>query len=150
METKFISPGYLNFGPGLLVDSVKNLNLNVSPATVKMTFVNSQFTSAPDYVDESYFGVAAGKTMRFEFGFNAAASYKITLMENVTMDNILNLYSNYLEDPQNIDIDYTMKLDMKINDLLSTNLTFQTIYDDNAFEGFQVREVLGLGLNASF
>ena len=150
VETKFISPGYLNFGPGLLVDSVKNLNLNVSPATVKMTFVNSQFTSAPDYVDESYFGVAAGKTMRFEFGFNAAASYKITLMENVTMDNILNLYSNYLEDPQNIDIDYTMKLDMKINDLLSTNLTFQTIYDDNAFEGFQVREVLGLGLNASF
>ena len=87
VETKFISPGYLNFGPGLLVDSVKNLNLNVSPATVKMTFVNSQFTSAPDYEDESYFGVAAGKTMRFEFGFNAAASYKITLMENVTMDN---------------------------------------------------------------
>jgi len=150
VETKFMSPGYLNFGPGLLVDDVKNLSLNISPASVKMTFVNAEFTSGPDYENESYFGVASGKSMRFEFGFNTAASYKITLMENVSMENLLNLYSNYLEDPQNVDIDYTMNLVMKINDLLSTNLTFQTIYDDNAFEGFQIREVLGLGLNASF
>lgn len=150
VETKFMSPGYLNFGPGLLIDRIKNLSLNVSPATVKMTFVNSEFTSGADYEDGSYFGVASGKSMRFEFGFNAAATYKITLMENVSMENLVNLYSNYLEDPQNIDIDYTMNLVMKINDLLSTNLTFQTIYDDNAFEGFQIREVLGLGLNASF
>ena len=71
-------------------------------------------------------------------------------MENVTMENILNLYSNYLEDPQNVDVDYTMNLIMKINSSLSANFTFQTIYDDNAFEGFQVREVFGLGINYGF
>ena len=66
------------------------------------------------------------------------------------MENILNLYSNYIDRPQNVDIDYTMNVVMKINDSFSTNLTFQTIYDDNAFRGFQVREVFGLGINYGF
>ena len=66
------------------------------------------------------------------------------------MENMLNLYSNYLEDPKNVDIDYTMNLKMKINEYLSTNLVFQAIYDDNAVQGFQVREVFGLGLNYGF
>ena len=63
------------------------------------------------------------------------------------MENILALYSNYLEDPQNIDLDYTMNLVMSINKYLSANLIFQTIYDDNAYRGFQIREVFGIGIN---
>jgi hypothetical protein len=39
---------------------------------------------------------------------------------------------------------------MKVNKYLSTNLAFQTIYDDNAFEGFQTRQVIGLGVNFGF
>lgn len=74
----------------------------------------------------------------------------VKLMENVSMENILAFYANYLDNPQNIDLDYTMNLVMKINKYLSTNLTLQTIYDDNAFKGFQVREVFGLGFNLNF
>ena len=66
------------------------------------------------------------------------------------MENTLNLYSNYLEEAQNVDIDYTMNLVMKINKYLSANLAFQTIYDDNAYEGFQTREVFGVGINYGF
>ena len=68
-------------------------------------------------------------------------------MENVTVENILNLYSNYLEDAQNIDVDYQLNFVMKINTYLSTNFAFQTIYDDNAFRGLQTRQVIGLGIN---
>ena len=96
------------------------------------------------------FGVEEGKSTRFELGFNASFYAKANLMENVSMENTLNLYSNYLEDPQNMDLDYTMNIVMTINKYLSTNLIFQTIYDDNAYEGFQVREVLGLGINYAF
>jgi hypothetical protein len=71
-------------------------------------------------------------------------------MENITAENILSLYTNYLEDPQNVDLDYTLNIVMKINKTLSTNIAFQTIYDDNAFRGFQVREVIGLGVNYGF
>jgi len=40
-----------------------------------------------------------------------------------------------------------MNVVMKINDVFSTNLTFQTIYNDNSYSGFQIREVFGLGVN---
>ena len=56
----------------------------------------------------------------------------------------MNLYSNYLEDPQNVDLDYTMNLVMSVNDFISANLSYQTIYDDNAFRGLQTRQVFGI------
>ena len=71
-------------------------------------------------------------------------------MKNVTAENIINLYANYLENPQNVDLNYQLNIAMKINEYLSTNIAFQTIYDDDAFPGFQIREVFGLGLNYSF
>ena len=76
--------------------------------------------------------------------------YKIQVMENFTVENILNLYSNYLEDPQNVDIDYQLNAVLKVNKYISTNLTFQALYDDNGFSGFQTRHTLGVGLNYMF
>ena len=71
-------------------------------------------------------------------------------MENVSVENILNLYSNYLKKPENVVIDYQLNVVMKINKYLSTNFTFQTIYDDLAYKGFQVREMVGVGVNYNF
>ena len=39
---------------------------------------------------------------------------------------------------------------MTINKYLSANFTFQAIYDDDAAKAFQIREVLGLGVNYKF
>ncbi len=141
----FFSPAYFQTGPGMLWKKSDNLKVNISPATAKMIIVHDHFT----LLGES-FGVEQGKTSRFEFGAALGAYYKVNLMENISMENILNLYSNYLEDPQNVDIDYTMNLVMKVNKYLSANLSFQTIYDDNAFRGFQTREVFGVGVNVGF
>ena len=141
--TKFMSPGYLSFGPGIFWEKHENLKFNLSPLAARFTFVDKALSLEYD----GYFGVDPGKNMRFELGFRASAYAKVKLFENVTMENILALYSNYLDKPQNIDIDYTMNLDMKINSFLSANLIFQTIYDDNAYQGFQIREVFGIGIN---
>lgn len=149
-NTKFMSPGYLTFGPGMLWKKSDNLKVNLAPATSKITFVSDDFTSDVDYVDGDYFGVDANKSMRYELGFYASAYYKFNIMENISMENILNLYSNYLEDPQNVDLDYQMNIVMTINRYISANLTFQTIYDDNAFKGFQTRQVFGVGVNYGF
>lgn len=149
-NTGFLSPGYLTFGPGMLWTKDQNLKINLAPATSKLTFVDNYYTSLPGYVDGSYFGVDANKSMRYELGFYASAYYKLDIMANVTAENILNLYSNYLEDPQNVDMDYTLNIVMKINRYLSTNFAFQAIYDDNAFRGFQTRQVFGLGVNYGF
>lgn len=148
--TKFFSPAYLQFGPGMLWKKSDNLKVNFAPATSKLTFVSKEFTNIAGYTDGDYFGVDYNKSMRYELGFAVGAYAKFNLMENVSMENILNLYSNYLEDPQNVDIDYTANVVMSINKYLSANFVFQAIYDDNAVQGFQIRELLGLGVNYKF
>ncbi|RXP64512.1 DUF3078 domain-containing protein [Lutibacter sp. HS1-25] len=141
--TNFMSPGYLAFGPGFLWEKSENFKFNLSPVAARFTFVDKNFTLP----NNAYFGVDEGKSSLFELGARASGYAKFTLFENVVMENAIALYSNYLNKPQNVDIDYTMNINMKINSFLSTNLTFQTIYDDNAYAGFQIREVFGLGIN---
>lgn len=141
--TKFLSPGYLLIGPGMLWEKNANLKLNIAPATSKFVFVDADFTLP----NNAYFGVKEGENLRYELGFNASFLYKFKLMENITMENMSALYSNYLEDPWNIDINYTMIIAMKVNKIFTSNLIFQAIYDDNAYQGFQIREVFGIGLN---
>lgn len=156
--TKFLSPGYIQTGPGLLWKKSDNLKVNISPATAKLIIVSSDFTdvgSNQAVIDAfndagGYFGVEANESTRFEFGASVSAYAKISLMKNVTMENVLNLYSNYLEDPQNVDIDYTLNLIMSVNKFITANATLQAIYDDNAVQGFQIREALGIGVTYGF
>lgn len=145
----FFSPAYLQVGPGMLWKKSDNLKVNIAPATSRLIIVHGEFTEGlPEGV--TYFGVKGDETTRFEFGAAVNAYYKVTLIENVTMENILNLYSNYLDNPQNIDIDYQMNLVMKINKYMSANVALQAIYDENAISKVQVREVFGLGVNFGF
>ena len=127
----------------------ENFHINLAPATARFIFVDSYFTSLPGYSDGDYFGVDQGESSRFEVGASVGAYAKFPVFENVNMENSLSLYSNYLENPGNVDIDYLMNLDMTINRFLSANLIFQAIYDDNAVGAFQIREVFGLGFNVN-
>lgn len=141
----FFSPAYFQFGPGMMWKKSDNLKFNMAPATSKLIVVHDHFTAI-----SPSFGVEQGETSRYEFGAAMNVYYKFNLMDHVSVENILNLYSNYLEDPQNTDIDYQLNVVMTINKYLSTNFTFQTIYDDNAFLGFQTRQNIGLGVNFGF
>jgi len=145
--THFFSPAYLQTGPGMMWKKNDNFMFNIAPATARFIFVDDTFTSGPNYVDGDYFGVDQGKSSRFEFGASVSALAKFDILENVNMENSINLYSNYLDKPGNIDIDYLMNMQMTINKYLSANLLFQAIYDDNAVGAFQIREVFGLGIN---
>jgi hypothetical protein len=149
-NTDILSPGYLTFGPGMLYKKDDNLKINIAPATSKLTFVDNFYTSSPDYVDGSYFGVDANQSVRYELGLYGSVYYKLDIMPNVSAENILNMYSNYLEETKNVDIDYSLNIVMRINRYLSTNLSFQAIYDDNAFRGLQTRQVFGVGVNYGF
>ncbi|CAM1349084.1 DUF3078 domain-containing protein [Tenacibaculum insulae] len=141
----FFAPAYFQFGPGMLWKKSDNLKVNLAPATSKLILVHNHLTDLGPA-----FGVKQGESSRYELGFAINAYYKLEIMENVTVENILNLYSDYLEDYQNVDIDYTVNVVMKVNKYLSANLSLQAIYDDNAYRGFQTKEVFGLGINYSF
>lgn len=146
-QTEFLSPAYTQLGIGVLWKKDENLKLNLSPLTGRIITANKKFTTTPGYVDGDFFGIDEGDWIRSEFGSSINAYAKFNLMDNISAENILNLYANYLEDFQNVDIDYTLNIVMSINKYISTNFTFQAIYDDNAIKGFQIREVLGVGVN---
>jgi len=141
----FFSPAYFQFGPGFLWKKDNNLSINIAPAAGKLILVHKHFTDLGPS-----FGVLQGDNTRFELGASVSAYYKVSPITNVSIENILNLYSNYLEDAQNVDINYQMNLVMKINKYLSANINVQTIYDDNAIKAFQVKEIFGLGINYGF
>lgn len=146
-RTHILSPGFFQTGPGMLYKKSKDFTVNIAPATARLIVVDDQFTSIPDYQDGDYFGLDAGASTRLEFGASINALYNFEIAENITMDNGLLLYSNYLDNPANVDINYTTNINMKVNEWLSANLIFQAIYDDNAVGAFQIREVFGVGLN---
>ena len=141
----FFSPAYFQLGPGMLWKKSNNLSVNFSPATSKLIIVHPHFTKF-----RSSFGVLQGDSSRFEFGASISGYYKFNIMTNVSVENRLNLYSNYLDNPQNVDVDYQMNVIMKINKYLSANVAVQAIYNDNSVQAVQVRELFGLGVNYGF
>ncbi|MEW7289598.1 DUF3078 domain-containing protein [Aquimarina sp. 2304DJ70-9] len=149
-ETHFFSPAFIQAGPGLLWKKSDDLTINIAPVTSRMIFVDKEFTNVEGYIDGDYFGVDAGESTRFEFGGAIAANIKFSVSENFTIENILNLYSNYIEDPANIDLDYTLNINLQVNRYISSSFIFQSIYDDNATAAFQIRQVLGIGLDYKF
>jgi len=144
----FFSPAYLQIGPGMLWKKSDNFKVNIAPATGRFVLVDDRFTET-----SSSFGVEQGETLKTEIGTSVSLYYKTELVENVTVENILNVFANYVTTDGRhdaVDVDYTLNVAMKINEYLSTNITAQAIYDKNAVAAVQVREVLGIGLNYKF
>ncbi|MCL7753901.1 DUF3078 domain-containing protein [Polaribacter sp. Z022] len=142
LVSEFLSPAYLTFGPGMLWKKSDNLNLNIAPATARFTFVNDFFSGK--------FGVEEGKNSAFSLGFNLSGYYKFYLMENIEMENVLTMYTDYLANVGNIDIDYQTNIRFKVNKHIKMQMTFHSIMDDNASSRVQFRQLFGLGVNYSF
>ena len=144
--TRFFSPAYLQVGVGLYWKKNKDFWINMAPFTGRLIIVNRYFTNNLED-NKRYFGVKKGKNSRFELGASIRSFFKFELVENVFVTNRISLYSDYLDNPANIDLDYTINTVMKVNKYLTTNLIIQFIYDHNSVKRLQVREVMGIGIS---
>jgi hypothetical protein len=138
----FFSPAYLTLGPGMLWKKSDNLNINMAPATARYTLVNDEFSGK--------FGVKEGENTAFSLGFNVSGYYKFPLMTNIEMENIVTLYSDYIEKFGNVDVDYQTNLRFTVNKSIKMHLTMHMVVDDNASSNIQFRQLFGLGLNYNF
>ena len=145
LTTRIFSPAYFQIGSGFLWKKDEKLWVNYSPIASRLILVSKKFTDGLSEND-SYFGVTSKKSSRYELGANLTFHSEGRLIENVNYKQDLKLFSNYLEDASNIDLDYLAQIEINVNPLLSTQLIFQLIYDDNAVSRLQVREVFGVGV----
>ena len=112
--------------------------------------------------NDGAFGLDTGATTRIELGAFLKASFKKDIMENVNLETKLDLFSNYLENPQNIDVNWETYINMKVNSFLTVSVMTHLIYDhdimiayddsDPSLEGprTQFKEVLGVGVTYKF
>ena len=145
LTTRIFSPAYFQIGSGFLWKKDEKIWVNYSPIASRLILVSKKFTD--DLLEnETYFGVSQNKSSRYELGANLTFHSEGKLLENVNYKQDLKLFSNYIEEASNIDLDYLAQIEIKVNPLLTTQLIFQLIYDDNAVSRLQVREVFGVGV----
>lgn len=165
-NSRFLAPGYSLAALGVDYTPNDNLTVLMAPATGKFTFVNDErlanegaFGVKPATLDALGNVVTPGQRFRAELGAYIKVRYKKEIMKNILMQTRLELFSNYLEKPQNIDVNAEVMFNFKINSWFSASLQLNLIYDDdmrievqdaagNTYMAprTQFKQVLGIGI----
>jgi hypothetical protein len=170
--SKFMAPGYSLVSIGIDYKANDKFSVFIAPLTGKFTFVNDDSLARngafgvqkeirdinnPSIITQKYL------THREEFGAYLKMQYQTKVMENITFKTVLELFSNYINNPENVDVNWTTLTTFKVNKFISATLTTQLIYDDdikvlrNAGDqkgtsgpDIQFKQVLGVGLSYKF
>lgn len=126
MISKFLNPASLTLGIGLNYKPDKNTSINFAPLSYKGTFVLDTVN-----IDQTKHGLLADQRSRHEPGVSAQIDHKMTLFDDITLINRLRLFTNYIDHPQNIDIEWEMIASMKLNWFTDLRLNTHFIYDDD-------------------
>ena len=124
--SRFMSPGYLTTGLGLTWNPKNWITATFSAISWRGTFVSSKILS-----DEGSFGVDPGEHLFSEMGGNLKVEVKYEFLKNMTIYSRVDLFSNYLEDPQNVDVRWDVQLNMTVNKWFSANISTNLIYDND-------------------
>jgi hypothetical protein len=148
------APAYITLGVGGDWKPNDVISFTWLPLTGRLTIVADDSLSRA-----GAFGVEAGKKLRAELGSKATVRFKKEIFQNVTLTSKLELFSDYLKNPQNVDVDFQNLLVMKVNSWMNANISAHLIYDDdiritdkNGKSGprTQFKEVLSIGLSYAF
>lgn len=166
-----LSPAYIFLGVGSEYMR-KDLGLSVylSPLTNKTTIVtNNRLANAGAFgveaaiYDEAGNLIKPGRNTRTELGILITNQYKQQVFKNIVLDHRITLYSDYLNNFGNIDVDWQLQLDLTVNEYVKANIGTHLIYDDDIksteeIDGeirtggpkIQLKQMLGLGLSYTF
>ena len=155
LTSDFLAPAYILLSPGLNYKPNNEFSFFISPATARWVIVKNDSLAY-----KAAYGVDSGKNSRFEFGAFASISYNKKISPSAVYTGRLDLFSNYLHNPQNISVYWTNILAVKVTKLLSMSITLNMIYDNDiktvdkngnaAGPKPQIQELFGIGLAYKF
>lgn len=153
--SSLFAPAYLTTSIGMDFKPNDHFSILISPITGKTTFVMAQ-----ELADAGAFGVDPGQNIKFEFGAYAKIMYKKDLGKNINLLTKLDLFSNYLKDPEKVDVNWEVLLAMKVNKYISVNINTLMIWDEdilitdadglNPQARLQFKELVGVGFSYKF
>ncbi|NLA23658.1 MAG: DUF3078 domain-containing protein, partial [Bacteroidales bacterium] len=138
--SRLFAPAYLIGAVGMDYKPSPVLTAFISPFTAKTTFVLDDdlanagaFGVIPAEFDELGVMVVPGQKVRSELGGYVRIVFNKTFFKDksVSLLSKLDLFSNYLHKPQNIDVNWENIISFKINKYISATITTQLIYDDD-------------------
>ncbi|MDN3492710.1 DUF3078 domain-containing protein [Winogradskyella bathintestinalis] len=137
--SKFFAPGYMFFGLGMEYGRhIERLSFYGSPFTLKTTFVldddlanRGAFGVDPAIYDMEGNILKDGKKVRQELGILLTNQYQEEVFENMKITSLLRLYTDYVNSFGNIDIEWELNLDMKVNRYVKATLGSHLRYDDD-------------------
>jgi hypothetical protein len=166
--SEFMTPGYIFLGIGAKYAQLdESFELYLSPITQKSTFVLNQRLA-----NEGAFGVRSavrdsrgniireGESSRNELGILVTNEFEQKIFENTVVVNRISLYSDYINNFGNIDVDWELTFNFKINNFMRANIGAHIRYDDDikireeALDGtmvdggsrIQLKQQLGIGI----
>jgi hypothetical protein len=174
----WLAPAYFMTAIGLDYKPNTYFSMFVAPVTAKITMVKDQALA-----NQGAYGVekatydsqghllSEGQRSRSEFGgylrlIYTRNDFKSEFLKNLSFTTKLDLFSNYLHHPQNIDASWENILAMKVNKYIVVTFNTHLIYDDDIKTGtdtnndgkmdkfggpkIQFKEILGVGLSYKF
>ncbi len=144
--SKFMSPGYLYAGLGILYNPNENFQVIFRPVNGKFTFVTDPYLQkAGRYGLERY-----GQAVRSEIGALVNVLYRLKIFKDVNFVSQLNLFSNYASHPERVDIAYNGTLNLKFNKFITTVVSVDLLYDHDQLQNLQLKQTLGVGFAYNF
>lgn len=146
--SSFLSPAYLILSAGLDFKPNNQFSIFFSPLTSRNTIVLNKKLS-----DLGKYGVEPGKHINKETGLFITANYMNTIATNITYRGRLDLFSNYYQQPENVNFYMTNFFTFKINKYFSATYNLDMIYDDKirvfgpskTSPGLQMKSIIGIG-----
>lgn len=141
VKSGFLAPAYTNLAVGIDVKPFKWLSLNLAPVTGGIVIVRDELLRKKYGMElkDAYKDMASGdnaligkyyKGARFEFGAQVKADIAVNINDNFGYTSQLVLFSNYLDKPQNLRVNWDNRFDWKLAKYFSLTLTTNLIYDD--------------------
>jgi hypothetical protein len=138
----FLAPAYLLGSIGFDCKPTDYFSLFLSPLTSRFVIVADQRMA-----DQGAYGVDSaryqylpggtrlllqhGKMMRYELGAFTSITFNKEIAKNIAWNSRLDLYSNYLHSPRNIDVYWTSLFTLKVNKYITVSINTELIYDDD-------------------
>jgi hypothetical protein len=169
--SKPFAPAYTFLGIGSeYIYKPEKLNVYLSPLTLKNTLVlDQELANAGAYgVKKAEYDslgnlIREGEQTRTELGILVTSYIEKVVMENISLKSRLSLFTDYIHNFGNIDVDWAFQADLKVNQYVKANIGLNLIYDEdieiikeengiktNEGAKVQLKQVLGIGLEYSF
>jgi hypothetical protein len=125
--SKFLNPAVLTLGFGLDYKPNKTTSINFSPLSYKGTYMTDTA-----HIDQTAYGIPHNKKSLHEPGVSLMVTNDYKPVKSVTITNRLQLFTNYIHNPLNVDVDWEMIATANLNWFTDVRFNTHLIYDDDA------------------